>query len=54
MSARGFLGSGNAAMALNDYAQGMANQEYGNWLSNLGGMGREGLAAAQGRMARGT
>lgn len=51
-SARGFLGSGNAAMALNDYASGQANQEYGNWLSRLQGLGTQGLQAAAGQTGR--
>lgn len=51
-SAKGLLGSGNAAMALNDYAQGMANQEYGNWLSRLGGLSQMGLSAAAGQTGR--
>lgn len=51
-SSRGFLGSGNTAMALNDYAQGQANQEYGNWLSRLQGLGAQGLQAAAGQTGR--
>lgn len=49
---RGMFGSGNAAMALNDYGQGMANQEYGNWLSRLSGLGAQGLQAAGGQTGR--
>jgi len=48
----GMFGSGNAAMALNDYGQGMANQQYGNWLSGLSGLNNQGLAAATGQTAR--
>lgn len=48
----GMFGSGNAAMALNDYGQGMANQEYGNWLQRLGGLGAQGLTAAGGQTGR--
>lgn len=48
----GMFGSGNAAMALNDYGQGMANQQYGNWLSNLNGMNSQGLLAAGGQQQR--
>ncbi len=51
-SAKGLLGSGNAAMALNDYAQGVANQEYGNWLNRLTGLGSQGLQAAGGQTGR--
>ncbi len=51
-SARGLLGSGNAAMALNEYAQGLANQEYGNWLNRLTGLGSQGLQAAAGQTGR--
>lgn len=51
-SANGLLGSGNAAMALNDYAQGVANQEYGGWQDRLGGLAQMGFAAAQGQTAR--
>lgn len=31
--ARGLLKSGSAMQGINDYAQGMANQQYGNWYS---------------------
>jgi len=48
----GMFGSGNAAMALNDYGQGMANQQYGNWLQGLSGLNNQGLAAATGQTAR--
>lgn len=34
-SARGMLNSGSRLQALTRYGQGMANQEYGNWLSRL-------------------
>lgn len=51
-SAKGLLGSGNAAMALNDYAQGVANQEYGNWLNRITGLGSQGLQAAGGQTGR--
>jgi len=49
---RGMFGSGNNAMALTQYGQGLANQEYGNWLSRLQGLGAEGLQAAQGQFGR--
>ena len=48
----GNFGSGNAAVALQNYGQGMANQQYGNWLSNLQGLGQEGLTAATGQTGR--
>ncbi|MGI8569618.1 MAG: hypothetical protein ACR2KT_11375 [Methylocella sp.] len=48
----GMFGSGNAAMALNQYGQGLGNQEYGNWLSRLQGLGTQGLAAAGGQTGR--
>lgn len=48
----GMFGSGNAAMALNQYGQGLANQDYGNWMSRLGGLGSQGLQAAAGQTGR--
>jgi hypothetical protein len=48
----GMFGSGNAAMALNDYGQGMANQQYGNWMQGLSGLNAQGLTAATGQTAR--
>jgi hypothetical protein len=48
----GMFGSGNAAMALNNYGQGMANQQYGNWLQNLAGLNNQGLQAASGQTGR--
>jgi hypothetical protein len=45
----GNFGSGNAAIALQNYGQGMANQQYGNWLSNLNGLNSQGLQAAAGQ-----
>lgn len=51
-AARGMNFSGNQLRALNDYGQGMADQEYGNWLdriSNLSGVGQQ--TAAQGQVA---
>jgi hypothetical protein len=51
-SAKGFLGSGNAATAATQYGQGLANQEYGNWLQRLGTLQGEGLQAAQGQTGR--
>ena len=51
-SGKGFFGSGNAAIALNNYGQGMANQEFGNWLTRLQGLGAQGLTAAAGQTGR--
>jgi hypothetical protein len=48
----GTFGSGNAAIALDQYGQGLANQQYGNWLTNLQGLGQQGLAAATGQTGR--
>lgn len=36
-SAAGMLPSGNTLLAATDYGQGVANQEYGNWLGRLSG-----------------
>ena len=49
---RGMFGSGNNAIALQEYGQGLANQEYGNWLSRLQGLGAQGLEGAQGQFQR--
>jgi len=49
---KGLFGSGNNAAALTQYGQGLANQDYGNWLSRLQGLGTQGLAAAGGQTAR--
>ncbi len=51
-AAKGMLNSGNTMMALNDYAQGVANQDYGNWLSRVGGLTQLGLSAAGGETGR--
>ena len=48
----GNFGSGGAAAALDQYGQGLANQNYGQWLSNLQGLGQQGLAAATGQTGR--
>jgi len=45
-AARGGLYSGAAMSGLNSYAQGMANQEYGNYLNRLQGIGANGQNAA--------
>jgi hypothetical protein len=51
-SASGLLDSGNTLMALNDYAKGMANQDYSNWQSNLTNISNQGLTAASGETGR--
>jgi hypothetical protein len=51
-AARGRLGSGNHSADLMQYGQGLANQEYGNWLSRIGGMSQMGLSAAGGQTGR--
>lgn len=49
---RGMYGSGNNAIALQQYGQGLANQEYNNWLSGLSGLSNTGLTAAAGQTNR--
>lgn len=44
-SARGLLNSGARLRELTRYGQGMANQEYGNWLSRLQGLAGVGQTA---------
>lgn len=47
----GLMRSGGAMKALNDYASGMASQEYGNWWnqqSGLAGMGLQGASIGAG------
>lgn len=51
-AAKGFLNSGNAATAAMGYGQGVANQDWGNWLNRLGGLQTQGLAAAGGETGR--
>jgi Chaperone of endosialidase len=48
----GMFGSGNAAMALNDYGQNMANQQYGNWMQGLSALNQQGMQAAVGQTGR--
>lgn len=43
---RGLIQSGAAMRAANDYGQGMASQEYGNWLNSLGNQQSLGFSAA--------
>jgi hypothetical protein len=45
-------GSGNNAIALTKYGQGVADQEYSNWLNSLSGLGNTGLQAAGGQLQR--
>ena len=45
----GAFGSGNAAIALQNYGQGQAQQQYNNWLNNLNGLNSQGLQAAAGQ-----
>lgn len=49
---RGMYGSGNNAMELTQFGQGLANQEYGNWLNSLAGLGNAGLTSAAGQTQR--
>ena len=51
-ASRGMLASGNNSMDITRYAQGLANQEYGNWLDRLGNFSGMGLGAAQGQTGR--
>lgn len=48
-SAAGMLNSGNTLTALNEYGQGVANQEFNSWLDRLNGMSTQGLQAAAGQ-----
>jgi hypothetical protein len=48
-AAGGMLSSGNTMMALQDRGNQLANQEYGGWLQNLGGLNAQGFQAAQGQ-----
>lgn len=44
-ASRGGLYSGRTLKALNDYGQGMASQEYGNWMDLLKGLATTGYGA---------
>lgn len=44
-ASRGMLGSGNTNLDSVRFSQGLANQEYGNWISNLTGASNTGLNA---------
>jgi hypothetical protein len=47
-SAGGMLASGNTLAALQDRAKNLANQDYGQWLTNLGSFTNPALAATSG------
>ncbi len=51
-ASRGMLASGNNTQDILKYSQGLANQEYGNWLDRLGNFSQMGLGAAQGQTGR--
>ncbi|MFO1126470.1 MAG: hypothetical protein U1E25_15090 [Methylocystis sp.] len=51
-AARGMLGSGNQQQDLLKFGQGIANQEYGKWLTGLGGIADAAFGAAQGQTGR--
>lgn len=51
-ASKGMYGSGNNAIALTQFGQGLANQEYTNWLSGLSGLSNTGLTAAAGQTNR--
>ena len=48
-AARGSLQSGQTGIDTMKFGQGLANQEYGNWLSNLSGYNNLALSGAQGQ-----
>jgi len=47
-AARGLLNSGNQTGDVLQYATGLANQDYNNWLSGVGGLSQLGMTATQG------
>ena len=51
-ASRGMLASGNNTQDIIKYAQGLANQEYGNWQNRLGNFSQLGLYAAAGQTGR--
>lgn len=51
-ASRGMLSSGNNSQDIVRFSQGLANQEYGNYLNRLGDFSRLGLGAAQGQTGR--
>jgi hypothetical protein len=51
-ASRGMLASGNNTQDILKYSQGLANQEYGNWLNRLGDFSQLGLSSAAGQTGR--
>jgi hypothetical protein len=51
-ASRGMLSSGNNTQDILRYSQGLANQEYGNWLNRLGDFSQLGLSSAAGQTGR--
>jgi hypothetical protein len=51
-ASRGMLASGNNTQDILKYSQGLANQEFNNWRTGLGGLSQLGLSAAQGQTGR--
>lgn len=51
-ASRGMLNSGNQQQDLMKFGQGLADQEYQNWLKGLGGIADAGFGAAQGQTGR--
>lgn len=52
--ARGGLVSGRTLQDLSKFNQGIASEEYGNYLARLGGLGSQGLGAASGQATAAT
>lgn len=52
-ASRGRLGSGNTMQAGMQFSQGLANQEWGNWLNRLQGYDTNALSAANSEMGQG-
>lgn len=48
-SSRGMLASGNTSADILGYSQGLANQDYSNWLDRLNGLGTQGIGMAGAR-----
>lgn len=51
-ASRGMLASGNNSQDLMRFGQGLANQEYGKYLTGLGSLADAGMGAAQGQTGR--
>lgn len=51
-ASRGMLSSGNNTQDIIKYSQGLANQEYGNYLNRLGDFSQLGLSSAAGQTGR--